>query len=97
MEATPCLMAYRVEIGPKASARLSELDPTVALAVERKIICLAQNAADMIHRRLVGMPDDLAGLWKLRIGDWRILWIYQSERIVRLYRIQHRSEVCRDL
>lgn len=97
MEATPCLMAYRVEIGPKASAQLSELDPTVALAVERKIICLAQNAADMIHRRLVGMPDDLAGLCKLRIGDWRILWIYQSERIVRLYRIQHRSEVCRDL
>jgi len=90
-------MAYRVEIGPKASAQLSELDPTVALAVERKIICLAQNAADMIHRRLVGMPDDLAGLCKLRIGDWRILWIYQSERIVRLYRIQHRSEVCRDL
>lgn len=76
MEATPCLMAYRVEIGPKASAQLSELDPTVALAVERKIICLAQNAADMIHRRLVGMPDDLAGLCKLRIGDWRIPWIY---------------------
>jgi hypothetical protein len=41
---------------------LSELDPTVALAVERKIICLSQNAADMNHRRLVGMPDDLAGL-----------------------------------
>ena len=55
-------MAYRVEIGPKASAQLSELDPTVALAVERKIICLSQNAADMNHRRLVGMPDDLAGL-----------------------------------
>jgi len=39
---------------------LSELDPTVALAVERKIIWLSQNAADMIHWRLVGMPDDLA-------------------------------------
>ena len=99
MEATPCLMAYRVEIGPKASAQLSELDPTVALAVERKIIwVVSQNAADMIHRRLVGMPDDLAGLCKLRVGDWRILyWIYQSERIVRIYRIQHRSEVYRDL
>ena len=60
MEATPCLMAYRVEIGRKASAQLSELDSTVALALERKIICLSQNAADMIHRRLVGMPDDLA-------------------------------------
>lgn len=52
----------------------------------------------MIHRRLVGMPDDLAGLCKLRVGHWRILyWIYHQEKIVRIYRIAHRSEVYRDL
>jgi len=91
-------MAYRVEVGQKAGAQLSELDPSVGAAVERKIIWLAQNAADMIHRRLVGMPDDLAGLCKLRVSDWRILyWIYHAEKVVRIYRIQHRSEVYRDL
>jgi mRNA interferase RelE/StbE len=91
-------MAYQVEVGQKAGAQLSELDPSVGAAVERKIIWLAQNAADMIHRRLVGMPDDLAGLCKLRVGDWRILyWVYHAEKIVRIYRIQHRSEVYRDL
>jgi len=91
-------MAYRVEVGQNAGAQLSELDPSVGAAVERKIIWLAQNAADMIHRRLVGMPDDLAGLCKLRVGDWRILyWVYHAEKIVRIYRIQHRSEVYRDL
>jgi len=43
----------------------------------------------MIHRRLVGMPDDLAGLCKLRVGDWRILyWIYHADKLVRIYRIQ---------
>ena len=91
-------MAYRVEVGPKASAQLSELDSTIGSAVERKIIWLAQNAAVMIHRRLVGMPDDLAGLCKLRVGDWRILyWVYHAEKIARIYRIQHRSEVYRDI
>ena len=91
-------MAYRVEVGRKARAQLDELDATVGSAVEHKIIWLAQNAAVMIHRRLVGMPDDLAGLCKLRVGDWRILyWIYHTEKIVRIYRIQHRSEVYRDL
>jgi mRNA-degrading endonuclease RelE of RelBE toxin-antitoxin system len=91
-------MAYRVEVGPRASAQLSELDPTVGSAVERKIMWLAQNAAVMIHRRLVGMPDDLAGLCKLRVSDWRILyWIYHAEKIERIYGIQHRSEVYRDL
>lgn len=91
-------MAYRIEVGPKADAQLGELDPAVGSAVERKVLWLSENAAVMIHRRLVGMPDDLAGLCKLRVGDWRILyWIYPAEKIVRVYRIQHRSEVYRDL
>jgi hypothetical protein len=61
-------MAYRVEVGAKASTQLSELDPTVGSGLERKIIWLAQNAAATIHRRLVGMPDDLAGLCKITSG-----------------------------
>ena len=91
-------MAYRVEVGPKASIQLDELHPAIGAAIERKIIWLAQNAAVMIQRRLVGMPDDLAGLCKLRVADYRILyWIYHAEKIVRIYRVQHRSEVYRDL
>jgi len=53
---------YRVEVGPRAAVQLSELDPGVAAPIERKIIWLAQNAAVMIYRRLVRMPDDLAAL-----------------------------------
>jgi mRNA interferase RelE/StbE len=90
-------MSYRVEIGSRVDAQLAELDSAIGASVERKILWLAENAAVMIHRRLVGMPDDLAGLCKLRIGDWRILyWVYHREEIVRIYRIQHRSEVYRD-
>ena len=90
-------MPYRVEIGRQADAQLAALDDAIEAGVERKLLWLAENAAVMVHRRLVGMPDDLAGLCKLRIGDWRILyWIYHADQIVRVYRIQHRSEVYRD-
>jgi mRNA interferase RelE/StbE len=90
-------MPYRVEIGSRADAQLAELDSAIGASVERKILWLSENAAVMIHRRLVGMPDDLSGLCKLRIGDWRILyWVYHKEKVVRIYRIQHRSEVYRD-
>jgi len=61
-------MAYRVEVGPKARTQLDELDATVGAAVERKIIWLAENADVIVHRRLVGMPDDLADQCKLRVG-----------------------------
>ena len=89
-------MSYRVEIGSRTDAQLAGLDSAIGASVERKILWLAENAAVMIHRRLVGMPDDLASLCKLRVGDWRILyWVYHREENVRIYRIQHRSEINR--
>ena len=91
-------MSYQVEIGGKADAQLAGLDTAIGEGVERKIQWLADNAAVMIHRRLVGMPEDLAGLCKLRVGDCRILyWIYPTKKLVRIYRIQHRSEIYRKL
>lgn len=91
-------MSYQVEVGGKADAQLAALDAAIGASVERKIQWLATNAAGMVHRRLVGMPDDLSGLCKLRIGDYRILYsIYPTKRLIRIYRIQHRSEVYRQL
>lgn len=91
-------MAFDVEIGPTAETQLSSLDSAIAASLERKIIWLAENAPALVHRRLVGMPDELDGLCKLRVGDYRILyWIYPRQKLIRLYRIQHRSEVYRQL
>ena len=79
-------------------AQLEKLDSAIGATVENKFVWLVENAPVMIHRRLVGMPDDLAGLCKLRVGHWRILyWIYHEEKIVRIYRVAHRSEVYREL
>jgi mRNA interferase RelE/StbE len=90
-------MSYKIEIGPKAETQLAGLDAAIGASVERKILWLSQNAAGMIHRRLVGMPDDLAGLCKLRVGDYRILyWLHRDKKLVRIYRVQHRSDVYRD-
>ena len=89
--------AFRIEIGKHADGQLAALDPVIGASVERRIQWLAENAGVMVHRRLVGMPEDLAGLCKLRIGDWRILyWVYPAQELIRIYRIQHRSEVYRD-
>jgi mRNA interferase RelE/StbE len=91
-------MSYRVEIGLRADAQLAKLDSAIGLNIERKIQWLAENATVMVHRRLVGMPEDLAGLCKLRVGDYRILyWVYHAQALVRIYRIQHRSEIYRQL
>ncbi len=91
-------MPYRVEIGSKANAQLTELDAAIYVSIERKVQWLAENADAMVHRRLVGMPKDLRCLCKLRVGDYRILyWNYPAQKLLRIYRIQHRSEVYRRL
>ena len=91
-------MRYRIEVGRKADEQLASLDAAIGLSVERKILWLAETAQQMVHRRLVGFPDDLAGLCKLRVGDYRILyWVYHETNLIRIYRVQHRSEVYRQL
>ncbi len=75
------MSAYRIEIGPKAHEQLAVLDTAIGASVERKILWLGQNAASMLHRRLVGMPDESGGLCKLRVGDYRILyWICHGKK-----------------
>jgi mRNA interferase RelE/StbE len=91
-------MNWQIEVGSKAAAQLESLDSVIGASVERKILWLCENADVMVHRRLVGMPDDLAGLCKLRIGDYRILyWPYPAKRLIRIYSVQHRSQVYRQL
>lgn len=94
MEAAVHFVRYRIEIAPKAAEQLATIGANVAASIERKILWLSESAAEMVHRRLVGLPSDLEGLCKLRIGDYRILyWVYPQNTLVRIYRIQHGSEV----
>ena len=91
-------MSYRIEIGPRADGQLAAMDAAIGASVERKILWLGQNGATIVHRRLVNMPEALSGLCKLRVGDYRILyWVYHRQKLIRLYRVQHRSEVYRGL
>ncbi len=72
-------MPYQVEIGSTADRQLSGLDAAIGASIERKILWLAENAETIVHRRLVGLPEDLTGLCKLRVGDYRIhYWVYPA-------------------
>jgi mRNA interferase RelE/StbE len=89
-------MAYRVIVLPTAETDLESLDPEVRRRILRRIVWLGENASQMIHHSLTNMPEDLAGLCRLRIGDYRIVyWVFHSLKELKIYRIRHRSEVYR--
>ena len=91
-------MAYRVIILPSGEADLASLDPAVRDRALKRLIWLGQNGESVIHHHLVSMPDDLAGLCRIRIGDYRLLyWVYPADKALKVYRVQHRREVYRGL
>jgi len=70
-------MGCQVIVLPSAEADLERIDAEIRRRVLRRLVWLGDNASQMVHHRLANMPDDLAGLCRTRVGDYRILyWVY---------------------
>lgn len=83
---------------PSAEADLEALDAGVRRLVLRRLVWLGDNAEQVIHHRMSNLPDDLAGLCRFRVGQHRILyWVYPQHQVLKVYKVEHRSEVYRRL
>jgi mRNA interferase RelE/StbE len=90
-------VAYQVKILSLAEADLDSLDPGIRERILNRIVWLGENAEAVIHHRLVAMRDELQGLCRFRVGDYRIFyWVHPQTRILRVYRVQHRREAYRE-
>ncbi len=57
----------------------------------RKIRWLAENFDQITPQPLTG---DLAGFFKLRVGDYRVLYDFNlEEKIITIVQVGHRSEI----
>jgi mRNA-degrading endonuclease RelE of RelBE toxin-antitoxin system len=91
-------MEYQLIILPSAEADLQGSSSELRGAIVRRFAWLREHADAIIHHRLQNLPEDLSGLCRLRHSDYRILyWRYPARRTIKIYRVQHRSEVYRDL
>ena len=82
-------MAWQVSILPPAAKQLSKLDKSIAKRIAKTISALAQNPRPAGCKKLVGVDA-----WRIRIGDWRVVYQIQDQRlIVLVIRIGHRREV----
>lgn len=82
---------YTVHILKPAGKELERLDKPVAKRIAERIRWLAENLDDTSIKALKG---DLAGLYKLREGDYRIIYeIIHNEKNVIIHSIGHRRDV----
>lgn len=64
----------------------------------KRLIGIAENADKVIHHPLKSLPDDLRGLCKVRVGDYRIIyWVYDDAKHIKIYEIEHRGKDYRSI
>jgi len=86
-------MAWKIEFDPAALKELKKLDKSV----EKRILkFLRERVEKLDDPRQVGarLQGALCGMWKYRVGDYRLICSLENDRLVVLVlRIGHRREV----
>jgi mRNA interferase RelE/StbE len=83
-------VTYDVQLAPAAVRQLRKLDPAGRRRVQAAIDLLATEPRPPAARQLVGG----AGEWRVRTGDFRILYEIHDERLlVLVIKVGHRRDV----
>ena len=88
-------MAWRIEFVPAAAKELKKLGTAEAARI---IATLEDRIAQLDDPRTLGsaLTGDLGGLWRWRIGDYRVVARIEEERItILIVRVAHRRTVYR--
>lgn len=89
-------MTWRVELSEQVRRQLKQLDPGQRTRIERFMIDRLATAEDP-RRFGHSLQATLAGLWRYRIGDYRLICRIEDARCVVLaLALGHRREVYRE-
>ncbi len=84
-------MEYQVEFDPEAIASLEALTSVVQERILHKIRWLSENFESLNPQAL---SANLSGLFKLRVGDYRIIYSFDTERkYIMIHNIGHRRDI----
>ena len=87
-------MAYQVSILPAALRQLAKLPKAVQKRIQEQIDTLADNPRPHGVKVLEGQQ----GLYRLRVGDYRVIYQIAAEQLtVLVVRVGHRREIYRKL
>jgi mRNA interferase RelE/StbE len=84
---------YQIRILGEASRELARLDKPVGRRIAERVNWLAANLDSMRPEALTG---DLVGLYKLRVGDYRVIYeVIRNEKTIVIHAVGHRREIYR--
>jgi mRNA interferase RelE/StbE len=74
----------------RAQSELHALDRQIAQRAYKAIRRYASTGAGDV-KQLQGLTNR----YRLRVGDWRIIFALEEDRVLRILRVAHRSEIYR--
>jgi mRNA interferase RelE/StbE len=84
-------MSYRVEFTTKAIRGLESLTSTIQERILRKIRWLCESFDEISPQPL---SANLSGLFKLRIGDYRVIYSFDNEtQYITVHKVGHRRDI----
>jgi mRNA interferase RelE/StbE len=84
---------YQIRVLDPAARELARLDKQVGRRIVRRIHWLAENLDDV---KPVALTGDLAGLFRLRVGNYRVIYqIRHDEHTIVIHLVGHRREIYR--
>jgi mRNA interferase RelE/StbE len=83
---------YRIEVTPAARRALESLPKKVLRQIDKRILALADNPSPPGSKKL----QDTADLRRIRVGDYRIVYIVEADRpVIVIVDVGHRREIYR--
>jgi len=88
-------LAWTLRISETARRQLKKLDRSTAQTLLRYLNRLVQETEDP-RQRGKGLTANLTGLWRYRVGDYRVICdIQDGELVVLVLQVAHRSQAYR--
>jgi mRNA-degrading endonuclease RelE of RelBE toxin-antitoxin system len=88
---------YELVTTPQFDADIGALDSPVAQRILKKLKWLREHP-EVLRSGLKHMPEDLRGLKKYRVGDYRVfLWVDHDAQKIALYGVEHRRSAYKRL
>jgi mRNA interferase RelE/StbE len=82
---------YKLDFTDEGRSALTSLDKIVAQRVLDKLKWFLQNIGAVNFKSLEG---NLSGLYKLRVGDWRVIYeVNHNDKVVTVHKVGHRKEI----
>ena len=84
-------MTWRFRLTPEAERDIARLDTPIAARVKSRLAWFIEHADGTTP---LPLSADLAGFFKLRAGDWRIVYSVDEEKeTMTIHGVEHRSKV----